>query len=105
MKHGIAHKQIGGDIAIHARVERIKDEQRQLLITIQDTGVGATPQALQRGRSAGVGLRNVERRLECQYGTAASVSIRTIPGEGTVVEIRLPVTTAAADPEVNQVAS
>ena len=39
----------------------------------------------------GVGLRNVERRLECQYGTSASLSIRTAPGEGTIVEIRLPV--------------
>ena len=46
--------------------------------------------ALQRGRSAGLGLRNVERRLECQYGTSASLSIRTAPGEGTTVEIRLP---------------
>jgi signal transduction histidine kinase len=105
VKHGIAHKQLGGDVVIRARVERIKDEGRQLLITIEDTGAGATPQALQRGRSAGVGLRNVERRLECQYGTAASVSIRTTPGEGTVVDIRLPVTKAAADPDVHQVAS
>jgi len=105
VKHGIAHKQLGGDVVIRARVERLKDEGRQLLITIEDTGAGATPQALQRGRSAGVGLRNVERRLECQYGTAASVSIRTTPGEGTVVDIRLPVTKAAADPDVHQVAS
>jgi LytS/YehU family sensor histidine kinase len=34
----------------------------------------------------------VERRLECQYGAAASLSIQTAPGEGTAVEIRLPVT-------------
>jgi LytS/YehU family sensor histidine kinase len=47
----------------------------------------------------------VERRLECHYGMAASLSIRTTPGEGTVVAIRLPVTTAAADPHVDQVAS
>jgi LytS/YehU family sensor histidine kinase len=33
----------------------------------------------------------VERRLACQYGDAASLSIRTAPGAGTVVEIRLPV--------------
>jgi two-component system LytT family sensor kinase len=105
VKHGIAHKQLGGDVVIRARVERIKDEGRQLVITIEDTGAGATPQALQRGRSAGVGLRNVERRLECQYGTAASVSIRTTPGEGTVVDIRLPVTKAVADPDVHKVAS
>src|SRR3989442_6740655 len=97
VKHGIAHKQLGGEVAIRARVERIKDEGRQLLITIEDTGAGATPQALQRGRSAGVGLRNVERRLECQYGTAGSLLIHTAPDEGTVAEIRLPLSIKTAD--------
>ena len=62
-----------------------------LVLTVQDTGAGATPDALRRGRESGVGLRNVERRLACQYGGAASLSIRTAAGAGTVVEIRLPV--------------
>ena len=50
--------------------------QRHLALIVQDTGAGATTHALERGREAGVGLRNVERRLECQYGNAASLSIR-----------------------------
>ena len=97
VKHGIAHKQSGGDVAIRARIERINDQPRQLAITVEDTGAGATSQSLQRGRSTGLGLRNVERRLECQYGTSASLSIRTAPGEGTIVEIRLPAAVKAAD--------
>ena len=80
--------------------------QRQLAITVEDTGAGATSQSLQRGRSTGLGLRNVERRLECQYGTSASLSIRTAPGEGTIVEIRLPAAVKAADDDgVRRVAS
>ena len=72
-------------------LERIDDQPRQLAITVEDTGAGATSQSASAGtRVAGLGLRNVERRLECQYGTAASLSIRTAPGEGTIVEIRLP---------------
>jgi two-component system LytT family sensor kinase len=91
VKHGIAHKQSGGEVAIRGRVNRLDDDHRQLSLIVQDTGAGATTEALQRGRTIGVGLRNVERRLECQYGNAASLSIRTTPGEGTFVEIRLPV--------------
>jgi sensor histidine kinase YesM len=43
------------------------------------------------GRTTGVGLTNVERRLECHYGKAASFAIHTAPGLGTTVEIRMPV--------------
>ncbi len=43
------------------------------------------------GREVGVGLMNIERRLAFQYGATASLSIDSTPGEGTTVEIRLPV--------------
>jgi len=106
VKHGIAHKQSGGEVVVRARIERIGEERRQLSLTVQDTGAGTTPLALERGRTAGVGLRNVERRLECQYGASASLSIRTVSGEGTVVEIRLPLCAKTADAaDVRQVAS
>jgi len=97
VKHGIAHKQSGGEVAIRGRVERLDDDHRQLSLIVQDTGAGTTTEALQRGRHMGVGLRNVERRLECQYGNAASLSIRTTPGEGTFVEIRMPVEPKVTD--------
>jgi two-component system, LytTR family, sensor kinase len=106
VKHGIAHKQSGGEVVIRARVARLDDDRRKLVITVEDTGAGTTPETLQRGRRAGVGLRNVERRLECQYGTAASLSIRTVPDHGTVVEIRMPVDVkVAGGHDVHQVAS
>jgi LytS/YehU family sensor histidine kinase len=76
-----------------------------LALTVEDTGAGATPQALERGRAAGVGLRNVERRLACQYGDAGSLSIRTTAGQGTTVEICLPLAIKAATTDVHQVAS
>jgi signal transduction histidine kinase len=91
VKHGIARKQIGGAVVIRAMVDRIASDARQLSVIVQDTGAGATAEALQRGRETGVGLLNVQRRLECQYGTDASLSICSRPGEGTTVEIRLPV--------------
>ena len=105
VKHGIAQKQSGGQVVIRARIERTDTDQRQLALTVEDTGAGASPQALERGRASGVGLRNVERRLECQYGPASSVSIQTSPDAGTVVEIRMPVAVKIATTDVHQVVS
>ena len=106
VKHGIAHKQSGGEVVIRGRIARGNEDARELLLIVQDTGAGSTAQALERGRVAGVGLRNVERRLECQYGPAASLSVRSVSGEGTVVEIRLPVSVKMTDaPDTHQVAS
>jgi two-component system LytT family sensor kinase len=105
VKHGIGHKQSGGEVVIRARVERDGGDQRRLALTVQDTGAGSTLQALERGRAAGVGLRNVERRLECQYGAAGSLSIRTAPDEGTVVEVRVPLVVKGTNTNVQRVAS
>ena len=103
VKHGIGHKQSGGEVVIRARVERDDGGRRRLALTVQDTGAGSTRTALEHGRASGVGLRNIERRLECQYGSAGSLSIETATDKGTVAELRVPLTTKAAD--VRQVAS
>lgn len=105
VKHGIAHKQSGGDVVIRAQIDRTSDDQRRLALTVEDTGAGATEQTLEHGRASGVGLRNVERRLTCQYGDAASLSIRTVPEEGTVVEVRVPLVIKTISANVEQVAS
>ena len=86
VKHGIATLRLGGDVRVSARVERSGTEAAQLSLVVEDTGAGATADALRLGREAGVGLRNVERRLACQDGAAASLLIRTTPGTGTTVE-------------------
>ncbi|MDR1991000.1 MAG: histidine kinase [Acidobacteriaceae bacterium] len=105
VKHGIGHKQTGGQVVIRARVDRAGDHPRRLALTVEDTGAGATSQALERGRAAGVGLRNVERRLACQYGDAASLSIRTVPEEGTTVQMLVPLDVASTLADAEQVAS
>jgi two-component system, LytTR family, sensor kinase len=91
VKHGIAHKPIGGDVLIRARIQGRSNATRELSVMIRDTGVGSTADAVKRGRAHGVGLDNVERRLTAQYGAAASLSIHTVVGLGTTVEVRLPV--------------
>ena len=77
------------------------------MLTVSDTGAGADHDDLRRGRMRGVGLQNVERRLACHYGDAASLTIDSGVDTGTTVEIRVPLDrTAVVDShaELNGVA-
>jgi signal transduction histidine kinase len=96
VRHGISKQRQGGDVRVSARIERTPPGDTQLKLTVADTGAGVDPDDLRRGRLIGVGLQNVERRLACQYGHAASLAIKSEPNVGTTVEIRLPVLRRAA---------
>ena len=67
-----------------------------LRITVSDSGMGVSEIDLARGRRRGLGLNNIEERLRWYGGQLATLRIRSIVGEGTVVELRLPVTEATA---------
>ena len=95
VKHGIAPLLRGGDVTITARTEPSGDA-RTLVVVIHDTGAGVSEAQMRAGREGGVGLNNVERRLACQYGDAASVSIDSAPGAGTTVHLRMPAEYRAA---------
>ncbi len=105
VKHGIGGKQVGGEVVIRARLDPMGDSRDELVLLVRDTGAGSTVAALERGRTTGVGLHNLEQRLASHYGGHASVAFHTAMGEGTTVELRLPVgTTARADAEAWRVA-
>jgi sensor histidine kinase YesM len=89
VKHGISRKDAGGAVIVRATSDQIGLDGC-LSITVSDTGVGASPGALARGREAGIGLRNVERRLACHYGPAARFAIQSVPDKGTTVTLDLP---------------
>jgi two-component system LytT family sensor kinase len=90
VKHGVAPLPQGGNVTIQGMLERTADGSFELSLTVTDTGSGVSAADLRRGRALGVGLSNVERRLQGQYGTDASLSIQSVPGTGTTVTIRLP---------------
>jgi two-component system LytT family sensor kinase len=97
VKHGISRVASGGEVAVVARMTPapgVGDRRGQLELTVRDTGAGSLPGTLTRGGS-GLGLRNVERRLACQYSDAAALTIDTAPGRGTTVTIRMP-----AEPDI-----
>lgn len=78
----------------HARADRIDvhliRQKQRLLFTLADDGVGYDPQEVQlRGANAGLGLKNIESRLNVVGG---HVIFETSPGKGTlaIVDIPLP---------------
>jgi two-component system LytT family sensor kinase len=90
VKHGIGRERAGGEVVVSARLEPLDTGGSELVLAVEDTGAGVGEMELRRGRDAGVGLRNIESRLACQYGSAAALAIRSTPGRGTIVEVRLP---------------
>jgi len=84
VKHGIATLAGGGLIRIHAGL----DASGSLLISVCDSGPGFS-----KSNCGGVGLENVERRLELCYGGAARLSIES-SAAGTEVSVRIPATSA-----------
>jgi two-component system, LytTR family, sensor kinase len=86
IKHGITPRKDGGRLMLTASI----DQAATLVITIADTGVGVSAPELARRRARGIGLTNVGARLKRYYGDAASLAVRSAPGIGTTVEVRVP---------------
>lgn len=68
-----------------------------VVIQISDDGCGMTPKQLEELRnnmkdpdSSGIGLRNVCRRLQLNYGSEYMVEIDSVYGMGTTVVLKLP---------------
>jgi signal transduction histidine kinase len=89
IKHGISKSAPGGEIRITA--ELVTDRPRACLrLVVEDTGAGNDEASIVAGRQHGVGLNNIERRLQCYGGDSGVLRIFSKPGEGTRVEITLP---------------
>jgi len=107
IKHGIAPLKSGGEVTVSAWLENdlASSSETLLCISVQDTGAGVSDLAFEDGSQRGVGLANVEQRLECFYGKAARMDFHSQPNAGTTVELRLPVgssiTAASLQPAQN----
>ena len=89
-----------GDGLITIRAAAVDGELR---ITVEDNGLGMTPELVHRllsgpvpgevgpsGQGSGVGLRNVQDRIRLYFGPQYGVTIESEPDEGTRVTLRLP---------------
>ncbi len=90
--HGLAPSEHPGEITVSA-----VSEGEHLLVTVADNGVGMneeTVERLVRGLSASptdrLGVRSVQERIQLHYGTNYGLSIRSEPGVGTSITVRVP---------------
>ena len=91
--HGVSKKEEGGHIRI-----RVWENEKELLITIGDTGVGMTKEELEKMRKEliendanyhGIGLSNVYKRVKTMYPNG-EVEVFSKAQAGTVVKLVLP---------------
>jgi LytS/YehU family sensor histidine kinase len=89
--HGLATKEDGGTVGV--RAHRVRDE---IHIFICDNGIGMDEERLNRvleagfGNNMGLGLSNVNDRLVSLYGESYALRIRSTPGRGTGIRVRIP---------------
>lgn len=93
--HGIKEKDEPGTITIRA-----KEEGEQLVVTVQDDGLGMTPERLEQVREmmrTGVaqnqdayGIINVQRRIKSYFGEAYGLSFESEYQKGTTVTVVMP---------------
>ncbi|PXY19728.1 histidine kinase [Prauserella muralis] len=93
VKHGLADKLDGGTVTLKARVDPLT---RTTAIRVSDDGVGMRPEVLEQltgehgTPNGGIGLRNISERLEALYGERYRLDIQSHYGDGTIVDLRIP---------------
>ncbi len=85
IKYAVTPKEEGADISVSARLEG-----GQVRITVSDTGPGTGAPVMKTSDSTGVGLGNIQERLNQAYGEAHEFDIISSAGGGFTVRIGLP---------------
>ncbi|MGA9461542.1 MAG: histidine kinase, partial [Terracidiphilus sp.] len=87
IKHGLEPRIHGGTVTLRSKLEG-----NRVRIEVADDGVGMgnRPQTALRRTGAGIGMKNVQERLEVLYGPQARFSVVSNPGRGTLVSIEIP---------------
>ncbi len=85
IKHGLAPKIGDGRITI-----RSVREKGHAIIDIIDNGVGVGPAHVERVKTGGIGLRNVNERLRVIYGANYELQLDSVPGQGTCARVVIP---------------
>jgi len=87
IKHGLEPRIHGGTVTLRSRLEG-----ERICIEVADDGVGMNgrPASARRPKGAGIGMKNVQERLEVLYGDRASFNVVSNPGRGTLVSIEIP---------------
>ena len=94
--HGVANMLEQCYISVRAYAE-----DQKLIIKVKDNGSGISPAALKKildpkpGSKSGIGIYNVNKRIQLMYGNEYGLKYESEPDEGTTVYIILPLETKA----------
>ena len=75
---------------------RVYRDGEDIVFCVQDNGVGMTPEQVESilrrdpGNHTGIGIKNVNDRLQIYFGRQYGLHITSEPDVGTTVEIRMP---------------
>lgn len=88
------------NVAKHARVGvatvELAGVEDRLIVRVHDAGIGFDADKVLRAPGRGIGLASVRERVSFVGGT---LDLRSIPDDGTVVELRVPLAPPAPHPE------
>jgi two-component system LytT family sensor kinase len=96
VRHGLTSAGAGGTVTLRARVDPLV---RATAITVQDDGTGMDADTLGRvvrgeahagSAGGGIGLANISQRLDNLFADQYRFDVRSRPGGGTTVELRVP---------------
>ncbi|MGO9776407.1 MAG: sensor histidine kinase [Terracidiphilus sp.] len=87
IKHGLEPRLMGGTVMLRSRLE---GDRVRIEVADDGVGMGNRPASALRRTGAGIGMKNVQERLEVLYGNQASFSVVSNPGRGTQVSIEIP---------------
>jgi len=85
IKHGLARKVGGGRITI-----RTVMSHGRTVIEVHDDGLGMSEERLEHALGGGIGLSNVNERLQTIYGANYHLKLTSSPGEGTCARVEIP---------------
>jgi hypothetical protein len=84
IKHGIANSRMGGEVSVTA-----SSDGHELLLTVRNSGASTSEIEIARGRRQGVGLANLEARLQHHFGNAAHMTLIPTASE-TIAVVSIP---------------
>jgi two-component system LytT family sensor kinase len=93
IKHGLEPRINGGTVTLRSRLE---GDRVRIEVADDGVGMGNQPASALRRSGGGIGMKNVQERLEVLYGDQASFSVVSNPGRGTLVSIEIPANLASA---------
>ena len=87
IKHGLEPRIHGGTVTLRSKLE---GDHVRIEVADDGVGMGNRPHTALKRTGAGIGMKNVQERLEVLYGNQARFSVVSNPGRGTLVSIEIP---------------